>query len=103
MAIPSRRRLGVSNDLTFKPKPKFDLQDLDNLQAHVHHQTPNLILIVVNMKTKGNCFGGVDVVCAVRDDRQSLAFHVQVNQQLAFMRRSSLDCDRDVLTSLKHL
>jgi len=38
--------------LTFKPKPKFDLQDLDNLQAHVHHQAPNLILIVVNMKTK---------------------------------------------------
>ncbi len=52
------------------------------------------------MKTKGNRFGGVDVVCAVRHDRQSLAFHVQVNQQLAFMRRSSLDCDRE---SLKHL
>ncbi len=44
--------LGVSNDLTFKPKPKFDLQDLDSLQAHVNHQAPNLILIVVNMKTK---------------------------------------------------
>jgi len=51
VAIPSRR-LGVSNDLTFKPKPEFDLQDLDNLQAHVHHQAPNLILIVVNMETK---------------------------------------------------
>ncbi len=51
MAIPSRR-LGVSNDLTFNPKPEFDLQDLDNLQAHVKHHAPNLILIVVNMKTK---------------------------------------------------
>jgi hypothetical protein len=44
--------VGVSNDLTLKPKPKFDLQNLDNWQAHVHHQAPNLILNVVNMKTK---------------------------------------------------
>jgi hypothetical protein len=62
------RRLGVSNDLTFKPKPKFDLRDLDNLQARVNHQAPNLILIVVNMKTKEIVLAGVNVVCAERHD-----------------------------------
>ncbi len=45
MTIPSRR-LRVSNDLTIKPKHKFYLQDLDNLQAHVNHQAPNLIVLV---------------------------------------------------------